>query len=65
MYQDWLERYEEIANKRKDNIRTEDYCPMCGRKLSGRFITQYEALNKVEQVIYKYLKMQMKGKIIL
>lgn len=23
---------------------------------SGRFITQYEALNKVEQVIYKYLK---------
>ncbi len=23
---------------------------------SGRFITQYEALNRVEQVIYKYLK---------
>lgn len=23
---------------------------------SGKFITQYEALSKVEQVIYKYLK---------
>lgn len=45
MYQDWLKRYEEIANKRKDNIRTEDYCPTCGRKLT-----------KIKQVIYKYLK---------
>lgn len=23
---------------------------------SGRFITNYEALNRIEQVIYKYLK---------
>lgn len=44
-------QYKRQYNMQIRNIRAE-----VKNRHSGRFITKYEALSKVEQVIYKYLK---------
>lgn len=44
-------QYRQEYNMQIKNIRAE-----VRHRHSGRFITNYEALSKVEQVIYKYLK---------
>lgn len=44
-------QYRREYNMQIRNIRAE-----VRHRQSGRFITNYEALGKVEQVIYKYLK---------
>lgn len=44
-------QYKREYNMQIRNIRAE-----IKNRHSGHFITQYEALSKVEQVIYKYLK---------
>ena len=58
--QKWLEglskeqlakQYKRLYNMQIRNIRAE-----VRNRHAGRYITQYEALNRVEQVIYKYLK---------
>lgn len=57
--QKWLEGLskEQLAKqyKRQYNIQIRIIRAEVKNRHSGRFITQYEALNKVEQVIYKYL----------
>lgn len=59
--QKWLEGLskEQLAKqyKRQYNMQIRNIRAEIKNRHSGRFITQYEALNKVEQVIYKYLKM--------
>lgn len=59
--QKWLEGLskEQLAKmyKRQYDMQIRNIRAEVKNRHSGRFITQYEALNKVEQVIYKYLKM--------
>ena len=49
---------EQLANqyRRQYNIQIRNIRAEVKNRHSGRFIMQYEALSKVEQVIYKYLK---------
>lgn len=58
--QKWLEGLskEQLAKqyKRQYNMQIRNIRAEVKNRHSGRFITQYEALSKVEQVIYKYLK---------
>lgn len=42
--------------KRQYNMQIRNIRAEVKNRHSGRFITQYEALSKIEQVIYKYLK---------
>lgn len=58
--QKWLNGLskEQLAKqyKRQYNMQIRNIRAEVRNRHSGRFITQYESLNKVEQVIYKYLK---------
>lgn len=58
--QKWLSGLskEQLAKqyKRQYNMQIRNIRAEVKNRHSGRFIMQYEALSKVEQVIYKYLK---------
>ncbi len=58
--QKWLKGLskEQLAKqyKRQYNMQIRNIRAEVRNRHAGRFITQYEALSKVEQVIYKYLK---------
>ncbi len=58
--QKWLEGLskEQLAKqyKRQYNMQIRNIRAEVRNRHAGRYITQYEALNRVEQVIYKYLK---------